>query len=89
MRYVAIVTCFHGIVIVMEEASSFVIKKYSHVNKKALDQYVNFSEQKEKLISRQEELDRAHQAIVDLMDHLEQKKHEAIQFIFKQVFLIW
>jgi len=55
------------------------------VNKKALDQYVNFSEQKEKLISRQEELDRAHQAIVDLMDHLEQKKHEAIQFTFKQV----
>lgn len=61
------------------------LKKYSHVNKKALDQYVNFSEQKEKLISRQEELDRAHQAIVDLMDHLEQKKHEAIQFTFKQV----
>ena len=57
------------------------------MNKKALDQYVNFSEQKEKLISRQEELDRAHQAIVDLMDHLEQKKHEAIQFTFKQV--IW
>ena len=61
------------------------LKKYSHVNKKALDQYVNFSEQKEKLISRQEELDRAHQAIMDLMDHLEQKKHEAIQFTFKQV----
>ena len=59
------------------------------MNKKALDQYVNFSEQKEKLISRQEELDRAHQAIVDLMDHLEQKKHEAIQFTFKQVCLIW
>uniref|UniRef100_A0A8C6QSA6 Structural maintenance of chromosomes protein n=1 Tax=Nannospalax galili TaxID=1026970 RepID=A0A8C6QSA6_NANGA len=34
------------------------LKKYSHVNKKALDQFVNFSEQKEKLIKRQEELDR-------------------------------
>ena len=36
------------------------LKKYSHVNKKALDQYVNFSDQKEKLIKRKEELDRAH-----------------------------
>ena len=36
------------------------LKKYSHVNKKALDQFVNFSDQKEKLIKRKEELDRAH-----------------------------
>ncbi|KAH3790707.1 hypothetical protein DPMN_168914 [Dreissena polymorpha] len=36
------------------------LKKYSHVNKKALDQFVNFTEQKSKLISRKEELDRAH-----------------------------
>ena len=37
------------------------LKKYSHVNKKALDQFVNFSDQKEKLIKRKEELDSAHQ----------------------------
>lgn len=36
------------------------LKKYSHVNKKALDQFVNFTEQKSKLINRKEELDRAH-----------------------------
>ena len=36
------------------------LKKYSHVNKKALDQFVNFSDQKEKLIKRKEELDSAH-----------------------------
>ena len=36
------------------------LKKYSHVNKKALDQFVNFTEQKGKLIKRKEELDRAH-----------------------------
>ena len=36
------------------------LKKYSHVNKKALDQFVNFTEQKSKLIKRKEELDRAH-----------------------------
>ena len=38
------------------------LKGYSHVNKKALDQFVNFSDQKEKLIKRKEELDRAHEA---------------------------
>ena len=36
------------------------LKKYSHVNKKALDQYVSFSEQKEKLMKRKDELDRGH-----------------------------
>ena len=36
------------------------LKKYSHVNKKALDQFVNFTEQKGKLIKRKEELDKAH-----------------------------
>ena len=36
------------------------LKKYSHVNKKALDQFVNFTEQKGKLIKRKEELDSAH-----------------------------
>ena len=59
--------------------------KYSHVNKKALDQYVSFSEQKEKLISRKEELDKGHKKINDLMDVLEQRKFEAILFTFKQV----
>merc|ERR1711902_300171 len=61
------------------------LKKYSHVNKKALDQYVSFSEQKEKLISRKEELDKGHKKINDLMDVLEQRKFEAILFTFKQV----
>lgn len=41
------------------------LKKYSHVNKKALDQFVNFSEQKEKLIQRKEELVRAHQVLLE------------------------
>ena len=61
------------------------LKKYSHVNKKALDQFVNFSDQKEKLISRKEELDSAHKSILDLMYHLDQRKYEAIQLTFKQV----
>lgn len=61
------------------------LKKYSHVNKKALDQFVNFSEQKEKLMKRKEEVDKGHEAILELMDVLEQRKHEAILFTFKQV----
>jgi len=61
------------------------LKKYSHVNKKALDQFVNFSDQKEKLIKRKEELDRADQSIKDLIYHLDQRKFEAIELTFKQV----
>ncbi|KAK3611250.1 hypothetical protein CHS0354_003879 [Potamilus streckersoni] len=61
------------------------LKKYSHVNKKALDQFVNFSDQKEKLMKRKEELDRAHKSILDLMNALDHRKYEAIQLTFKQV----
>ncbi|XP_077991930.1 structural maintenance of chromosomes protein 3-like [Glandiceps talaboti] len=61
------------------------LKKYSHVNKKALDQFVNFSDQKEKLIKRKEELDKGHEAITQLMTVLEHRKYEAIQLTFKQV----
>lgn len=32
------------------------LAKYSHVNKKALDQYVNFTEQREELNRRQQEV---------------------------------
>ena len=37
------------------------LKKYSHVNKKALDQFVNFSQQKETLIKRKEEITKGHE----------------------------
>lgn len=42
------------------------LKKYSHVNKKALDQFVNFSEQKEKLMKRKDELDKGYQVSYEL-----------------------
>ncbi|XP_074642175.1 structural maintenance of chromosomes protein 3-like [Tubulanus polymorphus] len=61
------------------------LKKYSHVNKKALDQFVNFSDQKEKLIHRKEELEEAQTSISDLMNALDHRKYEAIQLTFKQV----
>lgn len=61
------------------------MKKYSHVNKKALDQFISFSEQKEKLYERKAELDRGEEKIQELLNHLETRKTEAIQFTFKQV----
>jgi len=61
------------------------LKRYSHVNKKALDQFVSFSDQKEKLMKRKEELDSAQQSIVDLIQALDHRKYEAIQLTFKQV----
>ncbi|XP_025423597.1 structural maintenance of chromosomes protein 3-like [Sipha flava] len=68
----------------LEKANSN-IKRYGHVNKKALDQFISFSEQKEKLVSRKQELDRGHQKIEELMNVLEQRKCDAILFTFKQV----
>ncbi|KAG7164185.1 structural maintenance of chromosomes protein 3-like [Homarus americanus] len=67
------------------EGSNMELKKYSHVNKKALDQFISFSEQKEKLVMRKEELDRGYDKIKELMNVLEHRKYEAIQFTFKQV----
>nr|XP_027211226.1 structural maintenance of chromosomes protein 3-like isoform X3 [Penaeus vannamei] len=67
------------------ETANTELKKYSHVNKKALDQFISFSEQKEKLVSRKEELDRGYDKIKELMSVLEHRKYEAIQFTFKQV----
>ncbi|XP_017774625.1 PREDICTED: structural maintenance of chromosomes protein 3-like [Nicrophorus vespilloides] len=61
------------------------LKKFSHVNKKALDQFMSFSDQKEKLQKRKEELDRGDEKIKELLAMLETRKMEAIQFTFKQI----
>ena len=61
------------------------LKKYSHVNKKAFDQYVNFSEQRESLLGRKEELDNGGEKIQELIDNLDQKKDEAINRTFRGV----
>lgn len=61
------------------------LKKLSHVNKKAMDQYVQFSEHKEKLLQRREEADRAYKSILDFINTLDQRKNENMQMTFKQV----
>lgn len=52
-----------------------------------MDQFMSFSDQKERLVKRKEELDRGDEKIKELMSVLEQRKCEAIQFTFKQVSL--
>ncbi|KNG91720.1 putative chromosome segregation protein SudA [Aspergillus nomiae NRRL 13137] len=61
------------------------LKKYSHVNKKAFEQYNNFTKQRETLTTRREELDASQKSIDDLINVLDQRKDEAIERTFKQV----
>nr|CAD1823923.1 unnamed protein product [Ananas comosus var. bracteatus] len=61
------------------------LKQFSHVNKKALDQYVNFTEQREQLQRRRAELDAGDQKIRELISVLDQRKDESIERTFKGV----
>ncbi|KAF9173849.1 Structural maintenance of chromosomes protein 3 [Mortierella sp. AD011] len=61
------------------------LKKYSHVNKKAFEQYSNFTKQRDSLIQRKDELDASETAIRELIQTLDQRKDEAIERTFKQV----
>ncbi|KAF9097342.1 Structural maintenance of chromosomes protein 3 [Mortierella sp. GBA35] len=61
------------------------LKKYSHVNKKAFEQYSNFTKQRDALLQRKEELDASEAAIRELIQTLDQRKDEAIERTFKQV----
>jgi len=53
--------------------------------KKALDQYVHFKEQREKLEDRKNEIDKSQTAIKDLIVALDQKKDAAIERTYKMV----
>ncbi|OIT26628.1 structural maintenance of chromosomes protein 3 [Nicotiana attenuata] len=61
------------------------LKQFSHVNKKALDQYVNFTEQREELQRRQAELDAGDEKIKELISVLDMRKDESIERTFKGV----
>ena len=61
------------------------LKKYSHVNKKAFDQYVNFSEKRESLMERKDELDKGAEKVKELVESLDRKKDEAINRTFRGV----
>lgn len=61
------------------------LKKYSHVNKKAFQQYDQFTTQRDTLTKRREELDSSQVSIEELITVLDQRKDEAIERTFKQV----
>ncbi|KAF4374153.1 hypothetical protein G4B88_020545 [Cannabis sativa] len=61
------------------------LQQFSHVNKKALDQYVNFTEQREELQKRQAELEAGEEKIRELISVLDQRKDESIERTFKGV----
>lgn len=61
------------------------LKKYGHVNKKAFEQYNNFTVQRDTLQKRRAELDSSQASIEELISVLDQRKDEAIERTFKQV----
>ncbi len=61
------------------------LKKYKHVNKKAFEQYSNFTTQQDQLMKRRKELDTSQESIEQLIEHLDQAKDEAIERTFKQI----
>ncbi|KAK9477759.1 RecF/RecN/SMC [Lipomyces japonicus] len=61
------------------------LKKFSHINKKAFEQYSSFTKQREALLNRRTELGNSEASIQELVQHLDQRKDEAIERTFKQV----
>lgn len=61
------------------------LKKFGHVNKKAFEQYSNFTKQREQLRKRREDLQASAKSIHELMATLDQRKDEAIGRTFRQV----
>lgn len=67
------------------EAINKQLKQFSHVNKKAFDQFVNFNDQRDSLLKRKEELDQGSLKIKELIESLDLKKDEAINRTFRGV----
>uniref|UniRef100_A0A0N5B2I2 Structural maintenance of chromosomes protein n=1 Tax=Strongyloides papillosus TaxID=174720 RepID=A0A0N5B2I2_STREA len=61
------------------------LKKYSNVNKRALDQFLRASQQKEDLVKRVQEQKKSKKAIENLIEVLDNRKNEALNMTFKMV----
>jgi structural maintenance of chromosome 3 (chondroitin sulfate proteoglycan 6) len=61
------------------------LKKYSNINKRAVEQYDRSARTRDELISRQQELEVSKESIQELIDTLDMQKDEAIERTFKQV----
>ena len=58
------------------------LKNYSHVNKKAYDQYMNLSEQRKLLLNRKKERIRGADKVKELVSNLDCQKDEAMNRTF-------
>jgi len=67
------------------ESTNKELKEYVHVNKKAYDQFVNFSDKRESLLERKTEVDREAEKVKELVESLDQQKDEAINRTFRGV----
>tara|TARA_B100000795_G_C22728030_1_gene410227 strand:+ start:13 stop:1119 length:1107 start_codon:yes stop_codon:yes gene_type:complete len=61
------------------------LSKFTKVNKKALNQYVSFDEQQQKLLEMNKQIEKGDEAIQELLRHLDLKKDEAILATFRAV----
>eukprot|EP00605_Chrysophyceae_sp_TOSAG23-4_P000929 GSChrysophyteH1.ASY1.ANO1.1029.1 assembled CDS len=61
------------------------LKKFAGVNRKALEQYVSFNEQRTTLLDRQKLLNEESDSITKLIESLDQQKEEAILRTFRGV----
>lgn len=61
------------------------LKKFTHVNQKAFEQFAESQKKREALESRRAELNKSDSSIRALINYLDQQKDEAIERTFKQV----
>jgi len=61
------------------------LKGYVHVNKKAYDQFINFSDKRDALLIRKKEVDREEEKVKELVESLDRQKDEAINRTFRGV----
>lgn len=67
------------------ESNSRRIKKYQHVNKRALEQYNKYMEKMDALNEKISDLEKSENSIYDLLVHLESVKDDAIVRTFRSV----
>ena len=61
------------------------LKKYTHVNKRALEQYQSFIDQRQSLLERKKDLSVSSQSIVSFISTLDQQNDQTIMKTFDQV----
>ncbi|KAL0224660.1 hypothetical protein RCL1_002572 [Eukaryota sp. TZLM3-RCL] len=61
------------------------LKKFSHVNKKALEQFVNFTEKRDQMLSKRQELIDGERSIKELVEHLDHQKDACVESTFAKI----